>query len=61
MNLVAGFGLIPVWVWIGFSEASAEPSEPPPTDPDRAPKAEIQVGARPDPDDGERRGDYRGE
>ncbi|WP_169977916.1 sodium:solute symporter family transporter [Tautonia rosea] len=56
--LVMGFGLMPVWYWLGFSEASAEPKSPPPEDPDRSEAAELQVGAKLDEPDGTRRGDY---
>ncbi|QDV36467.1 sodium:solute symporter family transporter [Tautonia plasticadhaerens] len=57
--IVVGLGLVPVWYWLGFSEASAEPKNPPPEDPDRSEAAEEQVGARPDEDEGgRRRGDY---
>ncbi|WP_152053962.1 sodium:solute symporter family transporter [Tautonia marina] len=59
--LLLGFGLMPVWYWLGFSEASAEPKSPPPEDPDRSEAAEQQVGAKLDTNQGTRRGDYQEE
>lgn len=58
--LLMGFGLMPVWYWLGFSEASAEPHSPPPEEPDRSEAAEQQVGSKPDEGEGTRRGDYQG-
>jgi Na+/proline symporter len=57
--IVVGVGLVPAWIWLGFSEPSAEPDATPPEDPDRSDAADEQVGARPDDEEGgKRRGDH---
>ena len=57
LNIVVGLVLIPLWWYLGFSSASAEPTTPPPVDPARSDSTERQVGAEPE-GEGRRREDY---